>query len=530
MHAFISQAIFASTQTEVSSAECLEQSVCEQFNVATIEDLGAGSLDSLIEQCKARGKTAVINKSVSFLRALVLKVRHVESSEEQKFSFDDIPGAKVGTLGIKTTADAIQCLKNAPMLANLSTWSQWNAVFAPTLGPLLGWLEHEGSTQGIHTLVTNTGAILRVDGYSTVEKFLPAAITGHWEAVVLQLTSLVVAYGGVAHVPTALLKSYAAKALGVLSGSRTSVLPGERHIFARADDISMDTTGKPAQQGKDEMSVTSTMPLFLLKVLSAMPEELQVFAAGILLPAFSSAVPNSSSILMEACESVEHHLLLHGLGLHFGIHEWIDHFKAFVIEPLCCEDTALGLRHLYKGFNKRGLLNYPVSHSRRAFHQSEIRVQMQTGQAPGLEAPLEQNGEAELLANKQSAELATVGSFGRPFVGEEKRKNRSEDAVPPNPNQKAEEVARQHLNRGASTRPEEILQVGGEDGLRKEARAVVEAIRRDEFGVGHNLDSQEQDLLARQHARMGRALHRLSQDLYSQDSHFVLELVSFHYY
>lgn len=67
----------------------------------------------------------------------------------------------------------------------------------------------------------------------------------------------------------------------------------------------------------------------------------------------------------------------------------------------------------------------------------------------------------------------------------------------------------------------------GEDGKVMKAIEIVESIRRDEFGVGQELTIQEHDLLTRQHARMGRALHRLSQDLYSQDSHFVLELVCY---
>lgn len=55
--------------------------------------------------------------------------------------------------------------------------------------------------------------------------------------------------------------------------------------------------------------------------------------------------------------------------------------------------------------------------------------------------------------------------------------------------------------------------------------AVVESIRREEFGVGVVLDAAGSQLRQRQNERIGRALQRLSQELYSKDTHFVLELV-----
>ena len=54
---------------------------------------------------------------------------------------------------------------------------------------------------------------------------------------------------------------------------------------------------------------------------------------------------------------------------------------------------------------------------------------------------------------------------------------------------------------------------------------IVENIRQVEFGIGIQLDAQGANLRERQNERLGRALHRLSQDLYSKDVHFVLELV-----
>jgi aspartokinase len=57
------------------------------------------------------------------------------------------------------------------------------------------------------------------------------------------------------------------------------------------------------------------------------------------------------------------------------------------------------------------------------------------------------------------------------------------------------------------------------------AKAAVERIRACEFGAGLALQGAAGRLMAAQNARLGRALQRLSQDLYSSNTHFVLELV-----
>jgi hypothetical protein len=59
----------------------------------------------------------------------------------------------------------------------------------------------------------------------------------------------------------------------------------------------------------------------------------------------------------------------------------------------------------------------------------------------------------------------------------------------------------------------------------EEAALIIETIRHEEFGLEQTLSYTDDSLLKKQHARLGRALHCLSQELYSQDSHIILELV-----
>jgi len=56
-------------------------------------------------------------------------------------------------------------------------------------------------------------------------------------------------------------------------------------------------------------------------------------------------------------------------------------------------------------------------------------------------------------------------------------------------------------------------------------REIIERIRNEEFGCNVNLSDEGKSLVAKHQERLGRSLERLSKDLYSRDTHFVLELI-----
>jgi len=55
--------------------------------------------------------------------------------------------------------------------------------------------------------------------------------------------------------------------------------------------------------------------------------------------------------------------------------------------------------------------------------------------------------------------------------------------------------------------------------------ALIDRIRQEEFGFNVELNEDGSRLLTKQQERLGRSLERLSKDLYSKDTHFVLELI-----
>ena len=56
-------------------------------------------------------------------------------------------------------------------------------------------------------------------------------------------------------------------------------------------------------------------------------------------------------------------------------------------------------------------------------------------------------------------------------------------------------------------------------------KTVIDNVRHEEFGVGMQLDEKSRQLMERHQERIGRSLQRLSEELYSKDTHFVLELI-----
>jgi len=56
-------------------------------------------------------------------------------------------------------------------------------------------------------------------------------------------------------------------------------------------------------------------------------------------------------------------------------------------------------------------------------------------------------------------------------------------------------------------------------------RELIERIRNEEFGCDATLSDAGKSLVAKHKERLGRSLERLPKDLYSKDSHFVLELI-----
>ncbi|MED6180871.1 hypothetical protein PIB30_014207 [Stylosanthes scabra] len=213
-------------------------------------------------------------------------------------------------------------------------------------------------------------------------------------------------------------------------------------------------------------SVVSTLSRFTLECLCFLPAEFHCFAADVLLSGMQSVSKDAAAAILCECINMEQRLMLQEVGFSLGISEWINDYNTLISNDVWDLSCAL----------------------------SSCIKEAKTEKGTGLKHD-------QAIVDKISVPQAKVAASLKASGFNEGCENSNVQSV-----------------RGF---PEDSLQ-HVED---TDAALVIESIRRDEFGLEPSLSDAENCMLQKQHARLGRALHCLSQELYSQDSHFILELV-----
>ena len=407
-----------------------------------------------------------------------------EESLENVGTCTDI-GQKAGILGPVTTKGAIEILIGAPMLSDLNSWSHWDLIFAPSLGPLVWWLLNEVNTKELLCLVTRDGKVIRIDHSATTDSFLEASLQGSSFQTAVQLLSLFSLFGGKQHVPLSLLKCHARQAFEVIlknsvenmevQESQDSLMHGKPSFQREMLDIGATSNLSTGLQ-RNISRTSKVVPVasrFILECLGYLPSEFRSFAADILLSGLQPFVINGPSAILDECNQMDQRLMLHEVGLSLGVMQWIDDYHAF---------------------------------SSAAATNSFMSSGPSCLQAVSTETKFTQNALAK-FSSSEGEMIISDGAWGHNEVHSEICQTTS-----------SEGISVDRSGNGCMHVPEL--------NEHKDATLIVESIRRDEFGLDPSLSSMESSMLKKQHARLGRALHCLSQELYSQDSHFLLELVS----
>ncbi|KAF5465031.1 hypothetical protein F2P56_015064, partial [Juglans regia] len=390
-----------------------------------------------------------------------------------------------GALNSVTSKDAIELLCRAPLLSDLNLWTHWDMIFAPSLGPLVTWLLNEVNMQKLLCLVTKEGKVIRLDHSATVDSFLEAALERSPLQTAVQLLSLFSLFGGEKYVPMSLLKCHTRHAFEVImknllenmevNEAQNSLMQG----FTRRRMVVKTATSNLSNElliNFEKMNkAVPVISRFVLDCLGYLPPEFRGFAADILLLGMRSLIKDAASAVLSECNQTEQRLMLHEVGLSLGIVEWIDDYHAF-----CSTDAS----DLYP--HETLCLNVVVP---------EKSLSSKTTQDV-----LDKPSTSEVNTNVS----AVVDGHKEQCTGV------------------CQSVAGLEVFDGIGHGPTQRLSELDEH---KNASLVIESIRQDEFGLDPSLSSIESSMLKKQHARLGRALHCLSHELYSQDSHFLLELV-----
>ncbi|XP_057847024.2 protein NO VEIN isoform X2 [Cryptomeria japonica] len=508
---FLSQAVWDLGGDAILTKEEFSVLLHKQFPFINFEMSDSASVEGLMN-CITKFRSHSQKRNTGYSAALLARSSLIEKSRFNSHGSGEasefLPIA--GALGHMSSDDAIKCLLKAPMLSDLGEWSHWDHVFAPTLGPILSWLEKEASSDNLICLVTRNGKLLRIDGSATMDEFLAAVMKGCAKETAIQFVSIVALFGGMQHAPIALMKSHAAWGIDVLVKNfvdqfehagildmgkmgycincRKSLIgdrnfgcdSGQTELLQNSHISTTVTQTKFSEKSQNIEKTAQVMRVaarFILDFLGHLPPEFRTFAGQIFLSGLGTLSAAPSQIILHECVVSDERLMLHEIGLSIGIVEWINDYQDFSID---------------------------LSHAVQDPLECQVRKNdMQINEQHDTEC------ESETNQLEGSHCLNVIGRKKKSF-----QKLQLEDVNDPG-------VLQTKLNEFAISMPENEGSLSQED----HAKGIIESIRCEEFGLDLKLQSNETNLLKRQHARLGRALHCLSQELYSQDSHFLLELV-----
>ena len=138
--------------------------------------------------------------------------------------------AKGDLLGPKSPNDALLCLKQAPLLEDLASWSHWDLVFAPYLGDIAVFLNShcKGS---VYALELSPGRLVRIESSSSVADFVEAVKDADAVRTAGHLVTMVVRSGNVHDIPKQLLAKHVQTKLEELMAASTNNDPNVAACF-----------------------------------------------------------------------------------------------------------------------------------------------------------------------------------------------------------------------------------------------------------------------------------------------------------
>ncbi|XP_060717612.1 uncharacterized protein wu:fj29h11 [Tachysurus vachellii] len=472
-------------ETDPSRLPFIEAALRSHYGVQDSRELGYGKLRTLADFAR-RQKELCDGASASAVR-YECPLLHKEP--------EDMLVESVGLLGDKTREQAVASLLSAPLLEDLTEWSQWQLVFQPNHGTLKDFIDKYCGNTDLLALEVSPGVLLRITSITGDKLFSeatqaldPAGTAGH-------LVSIVVA-DGISNTPTALLANHMQSSLAAA---------------AAREDLSLGEDG----------CYFSTVAKYVLECVTRMPTKIcKELLQQVFLEPLSRVLgqARSKAVLLEAAKSETKYLnKLHQLGILLGITEWVKDFHTKLILPLTPEVPPQNLpavesSHIYLPADSMSdissvlsladgedLLEDSVLSSASKSPQQDFNDSTRDGAEQDIQNDAEDEDEDlfELASENNEEVNSSVDS---------KEEDEKADGV--------EEPPEGH-SEGDETGSEQLSQ----------QRAIVEDIRKNEFGVGVELNEAGQNLMKKQQDRIGRSLERLSTELYSKDTHFVLELI-----
>ncbi|XP_056326181.1 uncharacterized protein wu:fj29h11 isoform X1 [Danio aesculapii] len=385
----------------------------------------------------------------------------------------------VGLLGEVGRDQAMAALLSAPLLHDLQDWTQWQLVFLPNHGPLKDFIDKYCGKTELLALEVSPGVLLRVTSKTGDKHFSDAAQALDPLRTAGHLVSMAVA-DGIPNTPTALLANHMESALNV-GVAQEEISPG------------------------DDGYSYSTVAQFVLECLTLIPTRIcKELLQQVFLEPLSKVLgqAKSKAVLLDAAQTNTRYLnKLHQMGLLLGITEWRADFNKKLLQSppaaaaadAVLQEKKVVLEDSMSDFSSVQSLNDVDNEEETALSTSSSRANQQdSGDDDGDDDDDEEEEEEQMYKLVSEDEDTDSSEEDREELSDEPQEEEKEEEEEEKPNPQ---------------------------------RAVIEDIRKTEFGIGVELNQEGQILMEKQQARLGRSLQRLSDELYSKDTHFVLELI-----
>lgn len=471
--------------TDPDELSHVESALRAHYRVRDSRDLGYGTLHMLAGLVqRQRGLAGGGLSQVYYESALFAK--HSKSSVE-------VGGCEsVGRLGEMSKAQALASLLSCPLLEDLSEWSQWELIFKPLHGSLKEFIERNAANTGLAALEVTPGLLLRITTHTGDKQFSGAAAALDPVGTAGHLVSMVVA-DGIDNAPLALLANHMQSSLAA--------------AVARED----------LSQAEEDVSCYSRVATFLLTCLTRIPTRTcQALLQQVFLEPFSRVLGQAKSkqVLIAVAQSDPKHMnCLHHLGILLGITDWVKDYHKKLNPPqsqnyntyaapveqaksnlIDSDSSSLSAYNMSEDeYLEDNIMDSSFTSSQLNQSQQQVNGEYDVE----IEEEVEDGEELYELASLPNGETADVSS----------EEDQDEDQL---------EKPDTDVTDADSCQPETEF---------NSQKAIIEDIRKSEFGIGVELNAEGQKLVQVNQERLGRSLDRLSTELYSKDTHFILELI-----
>ncbi|XP_074643214.1 uncharacterized protein LOC141900295 isoform X2 [Tubulanus polymorphus] len=468
-----------------SKNDVIESAICDHYRVESIQTLGFGPMGSVLAKGEHHMKK---NRDPNVLYECSL------CPDISQAYFSPTTSKQVGILGQQTKERAFACLSSCPLLVDLDEWCNWSLVFQPQrdIGPLKHFIQKYGSSHDIMALEVGPGVLIKITSTTSVELFLEAARNADATLTCGHLVSIIVKNKGMAGAPLSLLANHMATALHHIQNSDGKRLGAQTMMY----------------QSQDSMQTAA----FVRDCLCVLPKRIaEAVACQVFLEPFSKVVGDAKSkqLLVESCQTVAHHNAIIRLGMALGVNEWSQAFDDRLRLPFTgtttTDDDEAGM-----SFEEENSESESDSLSDSDTYES-ILDDVELSDEPELLERKAVNLEDD--ADKLVHATDSVIKSDENVLNDVKEENGDSELKPDKP---------EKLNRDETAIPDEMAHMTA---LEQERLEIINIIRRDEFGMGVFLSEDAEKLMRVQQERLGRSLERLSRDLYTRDTHFVLELI-----